>query len=231
MPVFERWSTSHLAAIVITVVLPLVLAAWSRHGDRSYRTRLVGIGFAVVLLGEILAQFLYTERGTAPRWQELMPLHLCDMALFACILTCLTRKQYCFEIAYFWGLAGTIHGLFTPDLDTGFPAVQFWLFFVGHGGIVGCVLYLVFGMQFRPVWQSMVRAFLSLLAYGLASGVFNLIFDTNYGYTRAKPASGSLMDALGPWPWYILSLIGVGVLSFLILYLPWWIKDKWSGEC
>ena len=35
---------------------------------------------------------------------------------FACATACVTRKQWIFEIAYFWGLAGTIHGLLTPDL-------------------------------------------------------------------------------------------------------------------
>ena len=226
MPAFERWGTAHLAAIAITAVLPLILAAWSRHGDKANRTRVVGIGFALLLVGEILAQFLYSDRGTVQEWQELVPLHVCDMALFACVIACLTRKQLAFEIAYFWGLGGTMHGLITPDLEAGFPSPQFWLFFVGHGGIVGCVLYLVFGMQLRPNLKSVVRVFYALLAYAVVSGLFNLMFGTNYGYTRAKPGAGSLMDLLGPWPWYIGSLIVVAVLSFFILYLPWLIKDR-----
>lgn len=230
MPEFERWGIPHLAAIAITVLLPLFLAAWSRHGDSRSRTRIVGLGFSVLLIGEITAQFLYSDRGVVQGWQDLMPLHVCDLALFACVLACLTRKLWCFEIAYFWGLAGTIHGLFTPDLEVGFPGVQFWLFFIGHGGIVGCVLYLVFGMRFKPTFQSVIRAFLALLGYAIVSGLFNLLFGTNYGYTRAKPAAGSIMDHLGPWPWYIVSLVGVAIVSFLILYLPWWIREIGSRD-
>ena len=212
------------------MVLPLSLAWWSRQGEKEFRSRIVSSGFALLLLAQIIAQFLYSERGTAPRWQEMMPLHLCDLALFSCVFACISRKQVFFEIAYFWGLAGTIHGLFTPDLDTGFPAVQFWLFFIGHGGIVGCILYLVAGLRFRPIAKSVSRAYLMLLAYGVISGVFNAFFGTNYGYTRAKPGSGSLMDFLGDWPWYIVSLAVLAVVSFLILYLPWWIKDRLGQE-
>lgn len=188
--------------------------------------RIVGSAFALLLLAEIIAQFLYSDRGQSESWKELMPLHLCDLALFSCILACTLRKQFLFEIAYFWGLAGTIHGLLTPDLAYGFPHPQFWLFFIGHGGIVGSVIYLVTGPRMRPVSQSIKRAYLALLAYAAISGGFNAVFKTNYGYTCAKPASGSLMDFMGPWPWYILSLSAAALLSFLVLYLPWWIKDN-----
>ena len=35
----------------------------------------------------------------------------------------------------------------------------------------------------------------------------------------------SLIDVLGPWPWYILALEGVGLVLFFLLYLPFAIRE------
>ncbi len=147
-----------------------------------------------MLLGTIVAQFIWLDRGPAPRWQDMMPLHVCDLALFACAIACLGRNQWTFEIAYFWGLAGTVRGLLTPDLLHPFPSPEFWFFFLGHGGIIGSVLFMVAGMRMRPLRGSVYRACFATIVYGLGAGLFNLIFDTNYGFICAKPSSASLGD-------------------------------------
>ena len=226
MPTFVRWGTAHLVAIALTALVPLILSWWCHRKETPTPTRIVGMGFALMLLSVIAMQFVWLDRGSAPRWQDMMPLHVCDLALFACAAACLTRKQFIFEIAYFWGLAGTLHGLLTPDLDYAFPAPQYWFFFLGHGGIVGSVLFMVASMHLRPLWRSVFRAYFAMLIYGAGAGLFNLLFDTNYGYVCENPGSGSLMDLLGPWPWYILSLAVVALVSFLILYAPWALADQ-----
>ena len=56
--------------------------------------------------------------------------------------------------------------------------------------------------------------------------LFNWVVGANYLFICYKPVNGSIIDFLGPWPWYVLSLEGVGLFSFLIYYLPWLIRDK-----
>jgi hypothetical integral membrane protein (TIGR02206 family) len=48
----------------------------------------------------------------------------------------------------------------------------------------------------------------------------NLLTGSNYGFLRSNPALASLLDLLGPWPWYILWLEVLAVLLFTLLYLP-----------
>ena len=70
------------------------------------------------------------------------------------ISACIVPTQRSFELAYFWGLCGTMQALITPDCRYDFPDAQFTLFFVYHGGIIAAVLYLTLGRQMRPLPES-----------------------------------------------------------------------------
>jgi uncharacterized membrane protein YwaF len=44
--------------------------------------------------------------------------------------------------------------------------------------------------------------------------------------TGQKPATPSLLDMLGPWPWYLLAGELIAVLLVLLLYLPFALADR-----
>lgn len=230
MPLFVRWGPGHLTAIALTVLVPLALAWWARR-DASGRGRRVGeLSFVSVLLGQaVWRPFWLHSVGRLPDWPELIPLHLCDWALIACVCACLLRTRLACELAYFWGLAGTLQGLLTPDLDYDFPSAPFLLFFLGHGGIVGAVLFLVAGCGFRPTWGSAARAFSAIAGYGVIVGAYNAAAGTNFGYLCAKPDVPTLLDHLGPWPWYIGVLLLVAAVNFALLQAPWAVAARWRA--
>lgn len=226
MPLFDRWGTAHLTAIALTLIVPALLALIARGDSGGGIGRAIGYGFAALLLVQEISKFLWVRATFVRTWYEVMPLHLCDMALFACVVACLTRRQLAFEMAYFWGLAGTLEGLLTPDLAYDFPTLHFWFFFVGHGGIIASVLFLCLGLGLRPHWISVLRGFIGVLLYAVVVGIYNTAFGTNFGYLCGPPGVPSLIDFLGPWPWYIGVLALIGLLNFTLLYLPWALADR-----
>lgn len=52
-----------------------------------------------------------------------LPLNLCDWATAATVITLVTPNQRSYELAYFWALAGTLQGMFTPDVKLAFPDI------------------------------------------------------------------------------------------------------------
>jgi hypothetical integral membrane protein (TIGR02206 family) len=54
----------------------------------------------------------------------------------------------------------------------------------------------------------------------------NRMTGGNYMFVSRKPETASLLDVLGPYPWYLLSLEAVAVVLFLLMYLPFAWRSK-----
>ena len=53
----------------------------------------------------------------------------------------------------------------------------------------------------------------------------NSAIGSNYLMINFKPNTPSILDLLPPWPIYILYMEIIGVITILLLYLPFAIKD------
>jgi uncharacterized membrane protein YwaF len=61
---------------------------------------------------------------------------------------------------------------------------------------------------------------LATTGYACFVGAVNLALGTNYLFLRAKPASPTMLDLLGPEPIYQFGLVALTVTAFLIAYAP-----------
>ncbi|GAB3056097.1 hypothetical protein GCM10027053_16570 [Intrasporangium mesophilum] len=153
--------------------------------------------------------------------QTSLPLALCDLALVVAAVTCWWPGwQLGVELTYFWGLAGTLQAVITPDLSAGFPQVEFFQFVAGHLGIVIAALYLVVGLRLEPRPGAVPRVFGLTVAYAVLLGIFDWATGSNYMYLAAPPDRATLLSALGPWPWYLLTASAVAYLLLVLLDLP-----------
>jgi hypothetical integral membrane protein (TIGR02206 family) len=155
-----------------------------------------------------------------------LPLHLCNFGMIMVGVLLITRKQWAFNLAYFWALCGASQSLLTPDLSYIFPHPLAFTFFTAHTIEIVGVLYAVIILKMRPRWSSIPKVM--LVTAGLAALIFPINYihpDANYMFLKFAPLGGSLIDLLGPWPWYILSLVGVALALFVIAYLPYAISD------
>ena len=149
-----------------------------------------------------------------------LPMHFCDVVSILLGVTLIRPRQRCAELGYLWGLSGTVQGLLTPSLKHGWGSPEYWTFFAQHGGVPVAALALVFGAGLRPQPGALGRAMVWAWGYMAVISRFNWLLGTNYGYFSAPPDGRSLLDYMGPWPWYLLTLQAVAVLLFSLLLLP-----------
>lgn len=215
---FRLFGPAHLCILVAVPLLAAILAMVQRRlapGSRGLR-----IGLAItLLLDSALYYGILFERGQLT-FPDHLPLELCDLSLCLVIVALLTLHRTVFDLAYYGALAGASMALLTPNLWEPFPSFTTVQFFVDHGLIVAGALFLVWSGQARPRPGSVCRAILGLNLFAAVVGSFDFFFKTDYMYLRAKPQNASLLDVLGPWPWYIAAAECVALGVFLLLYLP-----------
>ena len=222
-PSFVLFGSTHLWTLALIAAVAIALPLLVRHRGVAAVRSVALLLAALLLLQEVVGLSLQLARY-GPSVQ-LLPLHLCSLAVFVTAWMLLSRSVRVFEVAYFWALAGTTQALATPDLSTGFPDPAYVVFFTGHGLVIVGVLYGILALGLRPTGLSVLRVALITVAVAVVTFGVNLALGTNFMYLMAKPAGASLLDWFGPWPWYWLGLVGVAIVSFAVLYAPFLALD------
>ena len=179
----------------------------------------LALGVWLLLFGLIWYAHVARLRGGDCFPHEL-PIQLCDLVLWLTVAGLFSLSQTVLELAYFWGMSGSVMALLTPDLGRGAPMFAVCTFFILHGGVVASLLFLTGSGIFRPRPGSPLRALLGLNLYLAGVAGVNAAFNTNYFYICYKPSAPSLLDLMGPWPWYILWGELLACLLFSFLWLP-----------
>ncbi len=175
---------------------------------------------AIFLLASELSLYIwYLKTGV---WDPVdsLPFQLCSISLFLSIIMLLTRNLFLFEITYFLGIGGAMQAMLTPELAYDFPQYRYFHFFLAHIAIILASLYMAWFENCRPTIKSMWKAFTALNVIAVVVFFINKATGGNYMFLARKPINPSLIDFLGPYPWYILSLEIVALFMFFILYLP-----------
>lgn len=221
---FQMWNLTHL----LTITIIIILYSWIfilRDKLRPFRKQIrLTIGI-MIILSRVSLDIWYVTTGT---WslEYALPIELCSIASLAVGVMLLTKNHFLFETFYFIGIAGAIQALLTPDLSFGFPQFRFLQFFIDHFLLILAPLLMIWLYDYTITKRSILKAFMTI--NGLASIVFiiNLFIDANYMFLIHKPVSASLLDLLGPYPYYLLSLEVIALIIFFILYLPFIRKRK-----
>jgi hypothetical integral membrane protein (TIGR02206 family) len=222
---FILFSPIHLLWFAGVVGVCLVITLLRRHFSESARRYTRWGLFILIYLCESSWHIWKLAIG---EWtiQGMLPLWLCSITSWSIPLLLIFRSYRYYEWVYFMGLIGASQALLTPDLMSyGFPHFRFIEFFTVHSAIIIAVIYMTVVEGFRPTWRSLPRVFLVTNLYWLFCAIVNNQIGSNYLYTQGKLPTRSLLDYLGPAPWYLLSMEGLGIGLCILLYLPFAIRD------
>lgn len=216
---FVAYGWSHWGLLGVTVLGAAALVAFGRRGAPD-RVRLLSRVLAVFVLVLNVGMEIWAFRPAQIALS--LPLQLSDLAPYAAALALWTYRWRPFSLTYYWGLVLSTQALVTPVFNgPDFPGGEFLAFFGIHLLVVWSAIFLAWGVGVRPSWRGYRFTVLVTLCWAAAMLVLNSRAGTNFGFVSTKPGTRSLLDLLGPWPWYLLpeTVLVLGVWA--LITAPW----------
>ena len=131
-----------------------------------------------------------------------LPLQICDFAWVAVAWALLTRHRTALALTYYWGLTLSLQAMVQPTLDDAFPDPNFFAFWGKHVLLVWGAVYATLSLRQGPDWRGYRQAVAATFVWVAGVMCLNPLLGSNYGYFNGKP-DGTVLDYLGPWPWYV----------------------------
>jgi len=214
---FTVYGPSHWAVLVVFAAGAVALV-WLGRRQTESQARLFGRIVGAVTAALYAAAFVSALFPLDLRWS--VPLHLTDLATVVTAYALWSQKHWAFVLTYYWGLVLSVQALISP-VFTGpaSPHYHFlWLWWI-HLLVVWAAIYLTWGRGMRPEWRSYRFAVAVTVAWVAVTVTFNSVAGSNYGFLNAKPDTPSLLDVMGPWPWYVL--VGAVLVAAVWAAMTW----------
>lgn len=217
---FVLFSSEHLAAITVLFLCVLILFLLKKVLVRPFNnTLLFERLFAVSLLVMEVAYHLVLVQEKTWSLSESLPLHLCSITLLCSIILLWTGNKRFYDFVFYAGMGGALQAVLTPSILVNFPDFKFIQFFYVHIGIILTAFYILWVKGYKPTFKGLIKTMVILNIIFPFIFVLNILIQGNYMFLREKPINGSLLDFIGPYPWYILSMEVVAFTLFLITWL------------
>src|SRR5436309_4994830 len=181
---FHAFGVSHLIVIFLTIGLPFVLALIVHRTKSRFLERSICFAISALLLINYVAYLIVARNFGVTTWYRMLPLQLCDWAMGVIIIALWTGNRRWLEVAYFWGIGGTLQAIITPNLQFGFPDLRFISFFVAHSGIIIGIVFLMLIYGFRPRAIGILRTFAWTEVYFVVAFSTDLLMRENYCFLR-----------------------------------------------
>lgn len=216
---FELFGLQHLGYLAIWILFWTGLPYLGvRVFDQRARLCTVWLLALVTIAQEILDYGLRFEARSPDPALDL-PLHYCHLAQIWSVILLFCRQSLLFELTYFWGLAGALQAMLTPDLNAFDSGLTLFLFFAHHGLIILIISWLVFVQGYRCRPWAVIRVLLMTNLIMLPVYYVDRSTGANYMYLVAPPHTDSPFIS-GGWPGYIFRMEAVALVMMSLLQLP-----------
>ncbi|TJZ70162.1 TIGR02206 family membrane protein [Bacillus amyloliquefaciens] len=224
---FHLFSKEHIFTLLIIGLLGVCVIIFRKQLNYGRPNRVFRYVLFILLAVSQISYHIWLLCHHAWSLKTALPLQLSDLSVYLAMLMVMTKSKKLFAFLYFAGLGSAVQAMATPDLGAySFPHFRYIVFFVSHGCVFLTCLFMAASERYRPSARGLWVSVLIVNLYGACVFFIDRVLNANYLYLMKKPKTASLLNVFGPWPWYLLSMEAAVILSFFILYIPFWLLRK-----
>ncbi|PEY30148.1 TIGR02206 family membrane protein [Bacillus cereus] len=217
---FVPYSKQHAMILLIIGIGVYFLYHFQDLLRKEQWNRMVRYTIAFLLIGSEIGFYMWQVKAGIFQFSTSLPLELCTISLLLATIMVITKSYKIYEIVFFTGIIGASQAILTPNLQYTFPHFRFIEYFIAHVLLIWAPLFMTWVEGYRPRLQSIKRTMIFLNALIPIISFVNYETGGNYMFLAHKPETASLLDMLGPHPYYIISLEIVAFIGCLLLYMP-----------
>ncbi len=223
---FHMFNKLHLTMVILLILLSLILfLARRKLKEFKYKEKVRYVMGTILSLNMIIYYVGMFATNTFNIMEDL-PLHLCFMTNFFMIYILFSGNKKLYKIIYFFTFIGPLPAIIWSDLRHTYDVYEFWQFIICHHLMLLTSLYLLLVLDYKVEFKDMLPAFLVGVIYVVIVNIGNNIFGTNYIMMTSLPENTlKLYPFLKDIP-AIIPLFLVGMLAFLISYIPAYVVNK-----
>ncbi|HEU4907464.1 MAG TPA: TIGR02206 family membrane protein [Propionibacteriaceae bacterium] len=221
-PAFTPYGFAHLALLIVTVIGAVLLVRFGRRHRGTPEAETFTRVFAIVQLTVTLGFMTLWLIPPFFDLQQSLPLHLSDVLRLVTAYALWSRRPWAFALTYYWGLTLNPQALLTPDLHPRIaPALELASYWSQHILVMWAAVYLTWGLGLHPSWRSYRLTLAVTASWIVVVFPINSALGTNYGYLNGRPGSASLLNLMGKWPWYLLTVPALVAAVWALITWPW----------
>ena len=220
-------SPSHIITVLLSLLAIIYVPKYFKSSANKTKEILKYAIIFLLLINQ--GMDFYREGILSNRWEDGLPLHLCDFSTMAIILYFITQKRDFFIFAFFFGIAGGGMSILTPDTVYGFPYVGYIQSQIGHTMILMGVTYAMIIDKHRPYIGDVPKALFYASILLIFTYLMNYLLGTNYWFLAEKPIGDNITSFMRPEPFHIIDLYIAAILICYAMYLPYYLKDRSKG--
>ena len=231
-PEFSLFTPAHFAPVLLMIAAIMLICRFREQirCSRYEETLRYILAFALIICDMSYYWRLVGMPSLQPGPVENLPIGVCGWAVILCSYMLVGKKQFLFDINYFWLLSGSLFALITPTplTYTGITRFRYYQFWLEHTLGYVAIFYMIFVHGMRPTVKSAIRSYVALLAMAaLAYWVNQMIPGANYLYMARPEAAPSVLDILpANFAQRTSIIVAVITVMYVLAYYPWMMKDK-----
>ena len=227
---FSHFSPIHLLITALFIVIIVAAMLYYRKLDEKARQK-----FLYIMSALLIADELWKHIGSAAtgQWEwGFLPLHLCSINIFVCIINFFKRDDFTSEVLYSVCIPGAALALLMPTWTN----LPYWNFMSLHSNLIHVLLVmyplLLIAGGFKPNFKRLPKVLLLLLCECVPIYFLNKIIGTNFFFlngTSGNPVLKLLASVFGK-EFYFIGCVPILLILWVFMYLPWYIAGRKKQE-